>query len=41
MLGCGYVAAHYSRQLPQDGVRAFVIIASIGITTYYFYQTQT
>lgn len=40
-LSGGYVAAHYSRQLPQDWVRAFVIIAIIGITTDYFYQTQT
>jgi len=38
-LSGGYVAAHYSRQLPQNWVRAFVIFASIGITTYYFYQT--
>ncbi len=34
----GYVAAHYSRQLPQDYVRSFVIIASIGITLYFFYD---
>lgn len=38
-LSGGYVAAHFSRQLPQNWVRAFVIIAGIGITTYFFYQT--
>jgi uncharacterized membrane protein YfcA len=35
----GYVAANLSRQLPQNWVRAFVIVASIGVTTYFFYQT--
>lgn len=32
----GYVAAHISRQLPQQYVRAFVILASCGITIYFF-----
>ncbi|MDJ0832859.1 MAG: sulfite exporter TauE/SafE family protein [Gammaproteobacteria bacterium] len=35
----GYLAAHYSRQLPQSIVRQFVIIASIGITLYFFYDS--
>jgi len=35
----GYVAARLSRQLPQRYVRAFVVIASIGITAYFFHQT--
>lgn len=34
----GYIAAHLSRQLPQVYVRAFVIIAGISITTYFFYD---
>ena len=37
-LSGGYVAAHYSRQLPQRYVRAFIIAASITITAYFFYQ---
>ena len=37
MLG-GYVAAHFSRGLPQQWVRNFVIVASIGITGYFFYD---
>jgi len=37
MLG-GYVAAHVSRGLPQQWVRSFVIIASIGITVYFFFD---
>lgn len=32
----GYIAAHYSRQLPQKYVRAFVILVSTGITIYFF-----
>lgn len=35
----GYAAAHVSRQLPQNYVRAFVIVASIGITAYFFFAT--
>ena len=34
----GYMAAHLSRRLPQQLVRNFVIIASIGITLYFFYD---
>lgn len=34
----GYVAAHYSRLLPQTHIRGFVIIASISITSYFFYD---
>ncbi|MCU7855675.1 MAG: sulfite exporter TauE/SafE family protein [Candidatus Thiodiazotropha sp. (ex Lucinoma borealis)] len=34
----GYVAAHYSRMLPQTHIRGFVIIASITITSYFFYE---
>jgi uncharacterized membrane protein YfcA len=37
MLG-GYVAAHVSRRMPQQWVRNFVIIASIGITGYFFFD---
>ena len=33
----GFVAAHISRQLPQQLVRNLVIIASSGITLYFFY----
>ena len=35
----GYLAAHYSRQLPQHWVRRSIIVASIGITVYFFYAT--
>ncbi|SER16168.1 hypothetical protein SAMN03080615_04150 [Amphritea atlantica] len=34
----GYVAAHLSRKLPQQQVRNFVSVASIGITLYFFYD---
>ena len=34
----GYVAAHLSRHLPQHYVRNFVVIASTGITLYFFYD---
>ncbi|MBT4078135.1 MAG: sulfite exporter TauE/SafE family protein [Gammaproteobacteria bacterium] len=34
----GYFAAHLSRKLPQFYVRAFVIFASIGTTSYFFYD---
>lgn len=37
-LAGGYYAAHVSRQLPQRYVRAFVIVASVGITVYFFYD---
>ena len=37
-LAGGYVAAHLSRRLPQQVVRVFVIIASICITAYFFYD---
>ncbi|WP_415896059.1 sulfite exporter TauE/SafE family protein [Neptuniibacter sp. PT34_22] len=37
-LAGGYYAAHYSRQLPQQWVRNFVIFASCGITAYFFYD---
>ena len=35
----GYVAAHVSRRLPQAYVRNFVILASSGITVYFFFET--
>jgi len=35
----GYVAAHYSRQLPQHYVRYFVILVSCSITLYFFIDT--
>jgi len=35
----GYAAAHLSRQLPQKYVRTFIIIASCGITIYFFFDT--
>lgn len=35
----GYVAAHTSKRLPQQYVRAFVIVASCGITVYFFIDT--
>jgi uncharacterized membrane protein YfcA len=34
----GYIAAHVSRQISQEYVRSFVIIAGVGITTYFFYE---
>jgi uncharacterized membrane protein YfcA len=34
----GYVAARVSRNLPQAQVRTFVILASISITAYFFYD---
>ncbi|UTW02999.1 sulfite exporter TauE/SafE family protein [Amphritea atlantica] len=34
----GYMAAHLSRSLPQQLIRNFVIVASIGITLYFFYD---
>jgi len=34
----GYFAAHLSRRLPQKGVRAFVIVASVATTLYFFYD---
>jgi len=37
-LAGGYYAAHYSRQVPQQWVRNFVIFASCGITAYFFYD---
>ena len=37
-LAGGYVAAHFSRQLPQRYVRAFVILVSSGITLYFFFD---
>lgn len=37
-LAGGYVAAHLSRKLPQQWVRNFVIVASTGITIYFFYD---
>ncbi|WP_432471850.1 sulfite exporter TauE/SafE family protein [Amphritea sp. HPY] len=37
-LAGGYFAAHLSRKLPQQWVRNFVIVASTGITIYFFYD---
>lgn len=37
-LSGGYTAAHMSRKLPQHWVRNFVIVASILITLYFFYD---
>lgn len=37
-LAGGYFAAHWSRSLPQQYVRGFVIVASVGITLYFFYD---
>jgi uncharacterized membrane protein YfcA len=37
-LAGGYLAAQYSRSLSQTHVRIMVIVISIMITTYYFYQ---
>lgn len=34
----GYIAAHYSRGLPQQHVRSAVVLASIAITIYFFYD---
>jgi uncharacterized membrane protein YfcA len=35
----GYMAAYVSKQLPQQSVRFFVILASGGMTTYFFFET--
>lgn len=35
----GYVAARLSRLLPQPAVRAFVVVAGLGITVYFFHAT--
>ncbi|SEL44143.1 hypothetical protein SAMN05216262_11112 [Colwellia chukchiensis] len=32
----GYLAAHWSRKLPQQYIRAFVIVVSIATTLYFF-----
>ena len=32
----GYVAAHVSRRIPQEIVKNFVILAGVGMTTYFF-----
>jgi uncharacterized membrane protein YfcA len=37
-LAGGYMAAHVSKQLPQQAIRIFVIIASSSITAYFFYD---
>ncbi|MBE2294078.1 MAG: sulfite exporter TauE/SafE family protein [Phycisphaerales bacterium] len=37
----GYVAAHVSKRLPQHYVRAFVILASCGITLYFFIEVYS
>jgi len=34
----GYIAAHVSRRISQAYVRSFVIIAGVGMTTYFFYE---
>jgi hypothetical protein len=35
----GYLAAHYSRKLPEAAVRAFVILAGTATTAYFFAET--
>ena len=40
-VGGGYIAAHVSRKLPQQAVRLFVILASCGITAYFFYDVYS
>ncbi len=35
----GYVAAHWSRRLPQTWVRGFVIVAGSATTAYFFVET--
>jgi len=37
-LAGGYVAAHLARRLPQRYVRAVVIVASVAITGYFFFD---
>lgn len=37
----GYLAAHYSRKLPQQHVRSAVVLASIAITVYFFYEVYS
>lgn len=34
----GYVAAHLSKQLPQQWIKALVLLISCGITTYFFFD---
>jgi uncharacterized membrane protein YfcA len=38
-LAGGYIAAHLARQLPQQRVRLFVIVASCIVTCYFFVDT--
>ncbi|KAA6183173.1 sulfite exporter TauE/SafE family protein [Thiohalocapsa marina] len=38
-LAGGYVAAHFSRQIPSGWVKGFVIVVGIGITAYFFVET--
>jgi uncharacterized membrane protein YfcA len=35
----GYVAAHYSRQLPQGFLKGFVVVIGLGTSIYFFIQT--
>ncbi|MES9991255.1 MAG: sulfite exporter TauE/SafE family protein [Candidatus Thiodiazotropha sp.] len=35
----GYMAAHFSRQLPQTYVRGFVILTGIGMSLYFFFES--
>jgi uncharacterized membrane protein YfcA len=32
----GYFGAHYAQKLPQNWVRAFVILVGAGMTIYFF-----
>ena len=34
----GFLAAHYSRRLSQQLVRNLIVIASVAITAYFFYD---
>lgn len=38
-LAGGYAAAHFSRRLPQEKVKGFVLVASVAITAYFFLET--
>ena len=37
-LAGGYLAAHFSRRLPQTYVRALVTAIGFGLATYYFFR---
>jgi uncharacterized membrane protein YfcA len=35
----GYVGAHYAQKLPQNWIRAFVVLVGAGMTVYFFWKS--